>query len=148
LESVPLPFQPKARQIVFCDFRGYEVPEMVKRRPVVVLAPSPTNRQLVAVVPLSTTQAHRDTQHHVRLGEDILPMAGGKAVWAKCDMIAVVSIARLDFIPLPGHRPGAKRQYLRRRIEATRFDQIRIQVADALGLSFLRTPVPIRRSTN
>ena len=32
---------------------------MVKRRPVVVLAPSRTNRQLVAVVPLSTTQAHQ-----------------------------------------------------------------------------------------
>jgi uncharacterized protein YifN (PemK superfamily) len=134
LKSVPLPYQPKARQIVYCDFRGYEVPEMVKRRPVVVLAPSRTNRHLVAVVPLSTTAARHAIPHHVRLKDNLLPMAGDKTVWAKCYMVAVVSIARLDLIPMTEHRRDARRRHLRSRIDAGQFDLIRYQVADALGL--------------
>lgn len=49
---MPLNYQPKPRSILYCDFRGFEVPEMVKRRPVIVLASHKTNSKLVAVVPL------------------------------------------------------------------------------------------------
>jgi uncharacterized protein YifN (PemK superfamily) len=53
-------FQPKPRSVLYCDFTGFRVPEMTKRRPVVVLRPHKRNRKLVYVVPLSTAQA-RDT---------------------------------------------------------------------------------------
>lgn len=35
---MPLKFQPRERSVIMCDFRGYEEPEMVKKRPVVVIA--------------------------------------------------------------------------------------------------------------
>jgi uncharacterized protein YifN (PemK superfamily) len=35
---MPLKFQPKIGSVVMCDFEGYVVPEMIKVRPVVVLA--------------------------------------------------------------------------------------------------------------
>ena len=34
---MPLLYQPKEGSVLICDFRGYEVPEMVKIRPVVVI---------------------------------------------------------------------------------------------------------------
>ena len=48
-----LRFQPKPGMVLICDFRGFEPPEMVKRRPVVVIASNPDRDQLVTVVPLS-----------------------------------------------------------------------------------------------
>jgi len=48
-----LKFQPKPRMVLICDFRGFEPPEMVKRRPVVVVASNPDRDQMVTVVPLS-----------------------------------------------------------------------------------------------
>ena len=50
-----LAFQPRPGTVVMCDFAGYVLPEMVKVRPVVVIARNRKNRQLVTVVPLSTT---------------------------------------------------------------------------------------------
>ncbi|WP_414861947.1 hypothetical protein [Pseudomonas sp. IT-P176] len=34
---MPLQYQPKEGSVLICDFRGYEVPEMIKVRPVVVI---------------------------------------------------------------------------------------------------------------
>lgn len=49
---MPLKFQPRERSVIMCDFRGYEEPEMVKKRPVVVIARNRHNGKLVTVVPL------------------------------------------------------------------------------------------------
>jgi uncharacterized protein YifN (PemK superfamily) len=49
-------FHPQRGTIVVCDFRGFEAPEMQKRRPVVVVSPRLRHRDnLCTVVPLSTT---------------------------------------------------------------------------------------------
>ena len=64
---MPLTFQPKPRTVVYCDFAGYIEPEIVKRRPVVVLATHKRNSKLVAVVPLSTTKPDPVEAHHHRL---------------------------------------------------------------------------------
>lgn len=54
-----LKFQPKEKTVVMCDFSGFKEPEMVKVRPVVVLAKHKHNARLVTIVPLSTTEPYR-----------------------------------------------------------------------------------------
>ena len=131
---MPIPYQPKSRQIVMCDFRGFEQPEMVKKRPVVVLAPHKKNSKLVAVVPLSTTEPTEMEPHHHRLLHNPLPDAPNVPVWAKCDMVAVVSIARLDLIRTGRRLPDGRREYLQSKLGQDQFDAIRRGVAHALGL--------------
>jgi uncharacterized protein YifN (PemK superfamily) len=141
---MPIPFQPKPRSIVFCDFRGFEAPEMIKRRPVVVLASHKRNSQLVAVVPLSTTEPATIEEHHYQLLQNPLPGAT-VPVWAKCDMVSVVSTARLDLIRLETRRADGKREYLTSKIGQEQFDEIRRGVASALGLvSLFAQPVTIK----
>jgi uncharacterized protein YifN (PemK superfamily) len=134
---VAISFQPQARQILFCDFRGFEVPEMVKRRPVLVLAAHDTNSKLVVVVPLSTTAPQQPKPYHCRLRLNRLSYPTEKPIWAKCDMVAVVSTARLDRIPAAPRGAKSHRKYQRIQIDTQQFDTIRRGVAHALGLSTL-----------
>lgn len=88
-----LKFQPKPGTIVMCDFStGFIVPEMVKKRPVVVVRKSKTNPKLVTIVPISQTEPEEITEVHIEI---ISPLDREKA-WIKCDMITTVSIDRLD----------------------------------------------------
>ncbi len=90
-----LKFQPRASVVLICNFRGFEEPEMVKSRPVVVLAWNRQNRHLATVVPLSTTPPFRPQAWHYRLLEPLGPLPSRPAMWAKCDMLYTVSTARL-----------------------------------------------------
>ena len=84
-----------------CDFRGYELPEIVKTRPVVVVSPAHLGRKdLVSVVPLSTTAPEPVALYHYKLVGNPIPGNAETEVWAKCDLIATVSFARLDRIKL------------------------------------------------
>ena len=48
---------PVPGQILFCNFDGFKEPEMVKKRPVVVLTGAIQGRSnLVTVIPLSTAE--------------------------------------------------------------------------------------------
>ncbi len=114
-----------------CDFSGYVVPEMVKVRPVVVLARNRKNRQLVTVVPLSTTAPTALEDYHHELAANPLPGKAAVKCWAKCDMVATVSLSRLDRVK------GPKRQYVVPILPAAEFDAIRLGVANALGLRVL-----------
>lgn len=86
--------------LLICDFDigGFTKPEMVKKRPVVVISSSDSlARGVCTVVPLSTTtsKSHGDWHHslsHVKIPgwEPIGP------VWAKCDMVCTVAFHRLD----------------------------------------------------
>ena len=136
-----LRFQPKPRSIVFCDFAGFMAPEIIKRRPVVVLAAHKRNSELVTVVPLSTTAPNPVESHHYRLRQNPIPGAPQAEVWAKCDMVAVVSIERLDLVRTR-RGPEGRRQYLTLQIGQDEFDAIRHGVASALGLWSLVTPKP------
>jgi uncharacterized protein YifN (PemK superfamily) len=52
----PLPFHPGAGTVLVGDFRGFEPPELTKKRPVIVVSPKlPYRSGLVAIVPISTT---------------------------------------------------------------------------------------------
>lgn len=90
-------FHPKAGAVLVCDFRGYVEPEIVKMRPVVVVSPNHLRRPgLVTVIPLSTTPPLYVEAYHYLLHGNPVPGSEAEAVWAKCDLIATVSIERLD----------------------------------------------------
>lgn len=124
-----LAFQPRPGQVVMCDFKGFVVPEMVKVRPVVVIARNRKNRQLVTVVPLSTTAPTALEDHHHTLSANPLPGKAHVACWAKCDMLATVSLARLD-----RYKVGP-RQFVVPALPAADFDAICKAVLNALGLA-------------
>lgn len=132
-----LTFQPKPRTVVYCDFAGYIEPEIIKRRPVVVLSTHKRNPKLVAVVPLSTTAPNPVESHHHRLLQNPLPNEQGAEVWAKCDMVAVVSTERLDLIRTGRRHPDGRREYITPKIGADQFDAIRRAVISGLGLGSL-----------
>jgi uncharacterized protein YifN (PemK superfamily) len=114
-----------------CDFSGYVIPEMVKVRPVVVIARNRKNRQLVTVVPLSTTAPDALEDHHHQLSANPLPGKERITCWAKCDMVATVSLARLDRFKI------SHRQYVAPFLPQADFDAICRAVLNALGLSGL-----------
>ena len=93
---MPLLYQPKEGSVLICDFRGYEVPEMVKIRPVVVIRKHRTNKQLVTVIALSTAEPRSMLGHHLELQSHL--QGANTVCWAKCDMVSTVSPARCDVL--------------------------------------------------
>ena len=89
-------FQPKPRSVVYCDFAGFRLPEMAKRRPVIVLRVHKRNRRLVYVVPLSTSVPIPMQSYHFHFARSPVVHDVPKPAWAKCDMVAVVSTKRLS----------------------------------------------------
>jgi uncharacterized protein YifN (PemK superfamily) len=121
-------YQPRPGAVVMCDFHGFVVPEMVKRRPVVVLARNRQNRELVTVVPLSTTQPNPLGSSHHQFAQSPLPNAHSVQCWAKCDMVATVALARLD------RCKAGKGHYVSPQITQGDLAAIRAAVAIALGV--------------
>lgn len=96
-----IPFRPKPGAVLYCDFKGYIFPEMVKARPVVIVSPAHMSRKdLVTVVPLSTTAPDPVEKYHYKLTGNPIPGDGSLEVWAKCDMVATVCFDRLDRVKL------------------------------------------------
>lgn len=114
-----------------CDFAGYVIPEMVKVRPVVVIARNRKNRHLVTIVPLSTTAPTVLEDHHHELSANPLPGRATTRCWAKCDMLATVSLARLDRYRM------AKRQYIVPALPTADLEAIRRAVVIALNLTHI-----------
>ncbi len=125
-------YQPRPGCVVMCDFKGNVVPEMIKVRPVVVIARNRKNRQLVTIVPLSTTMPTALEDHHHPLAANPMPGKASVRCWAKCDMVATVSLARLDRVK------GPKRQYVVPVLPAADFEAIRRAVATALDLAHIQ----------
>jgi len=94
-----LNFQPKAGSVVYCDYDGFVVPEMIKKRPVIVISKHRHNSKLLTIVPISSTQPDRILDHHIEMDEKFcLEFLSRKKSWVKCDMINVVSISRLNLV--------------------------------------------------
>lgn len=94
-----LPYFPRRGEVLICDFdSGFRPPEMVKRRPVVVLSVKESHsRRLCTVVPFSTTAPAPVCQWHHCLPQVTVPgLVAVGDMWAKCDMIATVSFDRLN----------------------------------------------------
>ncbi|MNQ93217.1 PemK-like protein [compost metagenome] len=127
---MPLLYQPREGSVLICDFRGYELPEMVKVRPVVVIRKHRTNSLLVTVVPLSTTAPAQMLEHHLELPNHL--HGASPTCWAKCDMVATVCLARLDRIKSRDRR--GKRTFVISQLEIDEFVAIKVAVRKALGL--------------
>lgn len=111
-----LKYNPRPGNILLCDFEGFKEPEMIKKRPVIVLS---IRHKLCVIVPLSTTEPNPIEKHHHQIPSVSLPDRGkyhtSKSTWVKGDMIYTVSYERLTPIILGRDRNG-KRQYFNQRL--------------------------------
>jgi mRNA interferase MazF len=129
---MPLTFHPGPGTIVICDFsEGFRPPEMVKIRPVVVISPRRRLAELVTVVPLSSREPVPVDPWHYRLPPGAYPPARG-AIWAKCDMVQTVGLARLDRVKA---RIGGQRVYQAFQLGDAELAAILAGVRAALGLA-------------
>jgi len=138
-----LTYHPKAGEIVLCDYgTGFISPEMVKIRPVVIVSPRLRHRNnLVAVVPLSTTPPNPALPHHcsITLAPPLPKPFDNPQVWAKCDMLATVSLARLDRFRV---RTSAGRIYVTGSVSAGQLRDIRCAILQGLGMGSLTVNLP------
>ncbi len=133
---MPLAFHPRPGMVLICDFNtGFKAPEMIKRRPVVVISPRHRrSNRLCTIVPLSTTAPNPVELFHHRMDPRSLPgKLARKETWAKCDMLATVSLERLDRV-MVGKEPGGKRIYVADSVTPDDLEAIRRGVLIALGL--------------
>jgi mRNA interferase MazF len=138
---MPLNFHPALGEIVLCDYSGgFALPEMVKRRPVVIISPRLRRRDnLATVVPLSTTPPDPAEPHHCRivLAVRLPPPFDAPEMWAKCDMLCTVSLARLDRFRDGRAAGGNARRFRTGKVSAAQLVEIRCATLNALGLSSL-----------
>lgn len=131
---------PPVGLILTCNFEpGFKEPEMVKRRPVVVISPKMRGRENVCtVVALSTTAPARAMPFHCQI--DIRPRLpahfDSDGVWVKGDMVYTVGLHRLDFIRL-GKDANGKRRYYTHSTSHDNLTEIRRCVLNGMGLGAL-----------
>jgi uncharacterized protein YifN (PemK superfamily) len=130
----PLP----PRSLVLCDYSlgGFREPEMVKRRPALVISPRLPHRDgLCSVVPLSTSPPQRSVDYVVRIELDpALPAPfDSPELWAKCDMVACVGFNRLDLFRHP-RAGGDKRKYIKPLLDQAQFKAVVEGVCCGLGI--------------
>ena len=140
---MPIKQHPATGTVILCDFAGgFREPEMVKRRPVVVISPRIRARPgLCTVVALSRTEPRPVMPYHARI--DLRPELpspwGSDNIWVKGDMINAVAFHRLDLIRL-GRDPDGGRACLLQPLPAETLATIRRCVIAALGLQALTDP--------
>lgn len=94
-----LKFQPKPGSIIYCDYRGFIAPEMVKKRPVIVISKHKHNSRLLGVVPISTTEPVPALEYHIQMDPVFCEInLSSEKSWVKCDMVNVVSLERLNLV--------------------------------------------------
>ncbi|MBR25736.1 MAG: hypothetical protein CML46_02130 [Rhodobacteraceae bacterium] len=93
-----LSFQPRPGQILACHFGlGFEVPENVKTRPVLVVSPKQReNTGLCVVVPISSKRPDEPKPYHFMLPAGLVPNEKYAESWIKGDMVVSVGLHRLD----------------------------------------------------
>lgn len=133
-------FNPGVGCVVMCDFnRGFQLPEMVKKRPAIILAPPISSRPgLCTVVSLSASAPQKVMLYHTEI-EIPFPMPepfSSQRVWVKGDMINAVGFQRLDLIR-NGRDINGKRQYFTKLVGEDAMVKIRKCVLHGLGLSLL-----------
>ena len=137
---MPIKFHPKPGTVLICDFNtGFKPPEMVKKRPVVVISKS--HQDLVTVVPLSTTEPCPLEKFHYELHDTSLPIPlRGGSHWAKCDVITTVAFWRLDRVRAGKDPFTGKRIYLAQKVSLEDLTAIQKAVLHVFGLSHLIWP--------
>lgn len=135
---MPLLYYPSPGEIVMCRYDDVVIePEMRKARPAVVVGPRLRRRgRLVTVVPLSTTAPEPPESYHCRIElSDALPAPFDSPImWAKCDMVAAVSLARLDRFRGVQQRRGGPRRWTTGKLTPDQFLAVQRSVLCGLGL--------------
>ena len=131
---------PKIGSILTCRFEpGFVAPEMVKRRPVLVLSPKIMNRdQLCTVVCLSTTAPKPPMSYHCQIdfAPELPDHLESFGVWVKADMVYSVGFHRLDLIGL-GKDASGKRLYYYDTVSVAGMKKVRACVLNGLGMQGL-----------
>lgn len=136
---MPLQYSVHPKTILLCDFDmgGFRPPEMVKRRPAVVLVGDlPGRGRLHTVVPLSGTETDPKYRYACRL-ELAAPLPepfSETTWWAKADMAATVSLERLDLFRSKRDQYGKRRYRTDLRLTDEQFEFVRQAVRIAFGL--------------
>lgn len=135
-----LTFHPKIGYILMCDFsKGFKEPEMVKERPVIVIATGGRSRSnLVTIACLSTVEPDPILDHHCFVENKYLPknsLFQGKDSWLKGDMIYAVGFHRLNLIPTG--RIKGKRTYFTNRLGREKMKEVYGCVLHGLNLGGL-----------
>jgi mRNA interferase MazF len=136
---MPIQYPVGPGTILLCDYSmgGFRDPEMVKRRPAIVVSPRLPHRNdlLCAVVPLSGSEPVRPVDYVVRLELAApLPHPFPQSVWwAKCDMIATVGFQRLDLFRTERDQSG-KRKYIHPKLSPEDLERVQGGILHGLGL--------------
>lgn len=133
---MPLKYHPEPGTILICDYTGFREPEMVKRRPVILVSPRLKHQDdLATIVPLSTTAPGRVHDFHYELElEAPLPAPfDSPTMWVKADMLATVAFHRLDLVRDVRGADG-KRKYLTQKIIGEQLRCVYRCVLSAIGL--------------
>ncbi|QQO34447.1 type II toxin-antitoxin system PemK/MazF family toxin [Bradyrhizobium diazoefficiens] len=124
--------------ILLCDYSrgGFQPPEMIKKRPAVVISPRlPYRDGLCTVIALSQDEPERELPYvaRVEFSEPLPHPFPYKVFWAKCDMIATVSFERLDLFHTSRDQ-GGMRKYLHPKMVAEDIARVRACVLKAIGM--------------
>lgn len=142
---MPIREHPAPGTILLCDFnQGFRQPEMVKRRPVVVISPKISVRAgLCTVVPLSTSVPQPEMPYHcrIRLDPPLPPPFDADWNWVKGDMVCAVGFHRLDLVRMGKDEKG-KRQYRWQTLPTEDLRAVRACVLSSLGLVALTKHLP------
>jgi len=136
---MPLLYHPKPGTVVICDFgQGFRVPEMIKRRPAIVVSPQIQGRpNLCTVVPISTEVPKFKMPYHLELPNLALPPPFHVGPnWVKADMIFASSFARLDLLRAGKDDRGA-RIYITECLPPEDFLAVQKAMLCSLGLASL-----------
>lgn len=128
-----LPINPKPGFLLRCDYQMHaspQPPEMLKNRPVVVIAQR--SPELCVVVPLSTSEPVPIYTFHHEMDVSKFPEHLRNRCWAKCDMISTVAYWRLNRYYKQDQY--GKRKYIEYRVASEDLAAIRKGIVIALGL--------------
>jgi mRNA interferase MazF len=127
---------PRLGAVVLCDFnKGFVPPEMVKRRPAIVISPKISPRAgLCTVVPISTEVPRVILAYHVELtGLDLPAPWDTGPNWVKADMVYAVSLSRIDLFRRRSEDDG-KRIYDEKTLPPEDLLKVRKAVLCGLGM--------------
>lgn len=136
---IQLKYPVKPKTILLCDYGagGFQEPEMVKKRPaVVIMGALPGRPNLHTVVPLSGSESdnRRIYQCKITLASPLPDPFPQSVWWVKADMIATVGLARLDLFRTERDQYGKRRYLTSLRVSDEQFSLIQEAIRNALGL--------------
>lgn len=137
-----LKFHPSPGTILICDFdTGFQIPEMTKKRPVIVISPKRKNCSgLCTVVAISTKAPKVIENWHYHLPMASMPDVPNfqrKDSWVKGDMVYRVSFERLSLIRTKRDPRTGKRDYFLQSLGRDQMKSIYSCVLNALNLDGL-----------